>query len=95
MAIAAVFRFPNEPVEKYEKVFEVGGAAITHQPNRISHTCFKTEQGFTVVDVWSDERSFAAFGEIIGPALQQVGLDGRPEVYPVQGLISQVGTRSQ
>jgi hypothetical protein len=95
MAIVAVFQFPNESVEKYEKVFEVGGVAITDQPSRISHTCFKTEHGFTVVDVWADEQSFAAFGEIIGPAIQRAGLDGRPEVYPVQGLISQAGTRSR
>lgn len=95
MAIAAVFQFPNDPMEKYEKVFEVGGAAITDQPNRISHTCFKTEHGFTVVDVWTDEQSFAAFGEIIGPATQRAGLDGRPEVYQVKGLISQEGTRSR
>jgi len=95
MAIAAVFQFSGESVEKYEKVFEVGGAAITEQPRRLSHVCYRRGDGFTVVDVWADEESFAAFGQIIGPALQRAGLDGRPEVYPVQGVISPDGVRGR
>jgi hypothetical protein len=94
MAIAAVFDFTNEPVEKYEKVFEAGGPAITDQPKRISHVCYTTGQGFTVIDVWEDEASFAAFGQIIGPAAQRAGLDARPAVHPVAGLIDRQGVRS-
>lgn len=94
MPIAAVFEFPNEPVEKYEKVFEVGGAAIADQLQRLSHVCYRTGDGFTVVDVWADEASFAAFGEVIGPATQKAGLDAKPQVYPVQGTISQEGARN-
>ena len=93
--IAAVFEFPNESVDKYEKVFEVGGEPITGQPKRLQHVCYRTEKGFTVVDVWADEQSFAAFGEIIGPATQRAGLDAKPSVYPVQGTISQDGHRSK
>jgi heme-degrading monooxygenase HmoA len=95
MAVCAVFEFPNEPVEKYEKVFESGGPAITDQPARLSHVCYRTTEGFTVIDVWADEASFAAFGEVIGPATAQAGLDAKPMVYPVQGLISQDGRRSR
>jgi len=91
--IAVVFDFPNESVEKYEKVFEAG-SQITHQPKRLSHVCYRTEGGFTVVDVWADEQSFAAFGEVIGPATQRAGLDAKPTVYPVQGVITQDGQRS-
>ena len=57
--------------------------------------CYRTETGFTVVDVWADKESFAAFGQIIGPATHQAGLDAKPPVYPVQGLISQDGQRSR
>ena len=94
MPIAAVFEFPNESVEKYEKVFEAGGASITDQPKRLSHACYRTENGWTVVDVWADEESFAAFGEVIGPATQAAGLDARPQVYPIQGTITQDGLRN-
>ena len=93
MPIVAVFEFPGEDIAKYHKVFEVGGAPILEQPTRLSHVCYGTESGFTVVDVWEDEASFAAFGEIIGPATQKVGLDAKPAVHAVQGLITQDGQR--
>ena len=75
MAIAAVFEFPSEPVEKYHKVFEAGDA-IVDQPDRMYHVCYRTGTGFTVIDIWADEQSFAAFGETLGPAIQRAGLDG-------------------
>ena len=93
MAIVAVFEFPGESVDKYEKVFEVGGPAVFDQPNRLHHVCYETGSGFTVVDVWADEQSFAAFGEIIGPATQKAGLEAKPAVHEVQGLITQDGQR--
>jgi hypothetical protein len=94
MAIAAVFEFPGASVDKYHKVFEVGGEAIVNQPSRLYHACYRTDTGFTVVDIWSDEQSFAAFGETLGPAVQQAGLDAKPAVYPVEQLMTQDGTRS-
>ncbi len=91
MPIVAVFEFPGEDVAKYHKVFEVGGDAITNQPKRASHVCYRTEGGFTVVDVWEDDASFAAFGEIIGPAAAKAGLDAKPLVHPLDATISQDG----
>ena len=93
MAIAAVFEFPGEPVEKYHKVFEAGDA-IVNQPSRLYHVCYRTGTGFTVIDIWADEQSFAAFGETLGPAVQHAGLDARPAVYPVEQIMTQDGTRS-
>jgi len=94
MPIVAVFEFPGEDIAKYHKVFEVGGPPILEQPQRLSHVCYLNEGGFTVVDVWADEASFAAFGEVIGPATAQAGLDAKPLVYPVEGTIAQDGTRT-
>jgi len=93
MAIAAVFEFPGEPVEKYHKVFEAGDA-IVNQPDRLYHVCYRTQAGFTVVDIWADEQSFAAFGQALGPAVRNAGLDARPAVYPVEQVMAQDGTRS-
>jgi hypothetical protein len=93
MTIAAVFEFPSEQVEKYHRVFE-GGEAIVNQPDRIYHVCYRTKTGFTVIDIWADERSFAAFGEILGPAVQRAGLDAKPAVYPVEQYMTQDGTRN-
>ena len=91
MPIVAVFEFPGEDIAKYHKVFEVGGPAIVEQPKRLNHICFRTNGGFTVVDVWEDEASFAAFGEVIGPATHQAGLDAQPVVHPLEGTIAQNG----
>ena len=94
MPIVAVFEFPNDDVTKYHKVFEIGGAPIVEQPDRLHHVCYRTASGWTVVDVWQDEASFAAFGEIIGPATAQAGLDAKPMVYEAVGTISQAGERT-
>lgn len=94
MPIAAVFEFEGATVDQYEKVFEVGGDAINAQPKRLSHVCYPTATGIVVVDVWADEESFAAFGEIIGPATAQAGLDGMPQVHPVQGFMAADGVRN-
>ena len=95
MPIVAVFEFPGEDIAKYHQVFEVGGPPILEQPERLSHVCYRHDGGgFTVIDVWNDEASFAAFGEIVGPATARAGLDAKPQVYPVAGTVSQDGVRS-
>jgi hypothetical protein len=91
MPIVAVFEFPGEPLAKSRKVFEIGGPPITDQPQRLSHICFDHDGGFTVIDVWADESSFAAFGEVIGPATVAAGLDAKLQVYPLAATISQRG----
>jgi hypothetical protein len=94
MPVVAVFEFPGEDISKYHGVFEAGGSPVTEQPQRLSHVCYRTEGGFTVVDVWADETAFAAFGEVIGPATAAAGLDAKPQVFPVEGTIEQDGTRT-
>ncbi|HKT00604.1 MAG TPA: hypothetical protein VJT31_13800 [Rugosimonospora sp.] len=94
MTIAAVWDFPGQTPEQYEEVFRLGGAAIHHQPHRLSHVCYRTPNGIRVVDVWRDEESFAAFGAVLGPAVTAAGLDAPPEVFPVQGYMAADGIRN-
>jgi hypothetical protein len=91
MPIVVVFEFPGEPIAKYHKVFELGGPAIGEQPNRLDHICYRTDDGFTVIDVWEDEQSFTAFGPTIGPALGGAGLQPRPRIYPVEATMGTDG----
>ncbi|MGH3192973.1 MAG: hypothetical protein ACRDPY_39695 [Streptosporangiaceae bacterium] len=51
MAITVVFDFPGEPISKYHAVFEIGGPAVNTQPARLDHVCYRTNDGFTVIDV--------------------------------------------
>ena len=39
----------------------------------------------------ADVASFAAFGEVIGPAAAAAGLDAKPLVYPAEGTIARDG----
>ena len=71
-----------------------GREAIVNQPSRLYHVCYRTQDGFAVVDVWADEQSFAAFGQTLGPAVRNAGLDAGPAVYPVEQIMTQDGTRS-
>jgi hypothetical protein len=73
--------------------FEAGDA-IVDQPSRLYDVCYRTPTGFTVIDIWADEQSFAAFGETLGPAVRNAGLDASPAVYPVEQIMTQDGTRS-
>jgi hypothetical protein len=94
MAIVVVIEFPNASIDDYEKVFEVGGKELLDQPKRLHHLCYRTgDAGFVVVNVWEDEAAFGAFGNIIGPALAKVGLEGNPQVYPLQEYIGADGVR--
>lgn len=91
MAIAVVFEAEASSIEKYLEVFEVGGSAIANQPARLSHVCYRTETGFTVVDVWESEEALAQFRDVLNPALAKVGVSGEPKIFPVARTVSQDG----
>jgi hypothetical protein len=91
MAITVLFDFPNGSVEQYKQVFEKGGAPIVDQPARLHHQCFANGDGVTVVDIWEDEASFGAFGELLGPILAELGLETIPDVRRTYRTLSQSG----
>jgi hypothetical protein len=96
MAIVVVIEFPDASIEDYEKVFEAAGDGLTTQPKRLHHFCYRTgDVGFTIVNVWEDEAAFGAFGEVIGPALAKVGLEGNPQVFPLEEYIGAAGGRGR
>ncbi len=91
MTISVVFEFPAGSIENYRKVFEVGGPEIVDQPDRLHHQCFESGAGFTVVDVWRSEDSFAKFGEVLGPILQDLGLVTVPAVHRTERIVTPQG----
>jgi hypothetical protein len=74
-------------------VFEAG-PVIVDQPSRLYHACCRTRDGFTVIDIWAEEESFAAFGQTLGPAVHNAGLDARHTIYPIEQIMTQDGARS-
>lgn len=94
MPIAVVIEFPDATIEQYEKVFEAGGAGLIYQPQRLHHLCYRTgDVGFTIVNVWEDEAAFAAFGDVIVPAMAAAGIEGNPQVFPLHEYIGADGVR--
>jgi hypothetical protein len=52
------------------------------------HAAGQAESSFRVVDVWESEEAFSRFGEHLMPILQELAVQGQPEVYPAHTFIS-------
>ena len=91
MTISVTFEFPTGSVESYRQVFERGGSDIANQPERLHHQCYESGSGFTVVDVWTSEATFAKFGETLGPILAELGLETVPAVHRTVRTVTQDG----
>ena len=64
MAVAAVFEFPKEAIEAYDRNLELH-PELLDQPNRRCHVCFETKNGYMVVDVWESLEAFEEFGKVL------------------------------
>jgi hypothetical protein len=54
----------------------------------LAHIAGQGEHSFRVVDVRESEEAFARFGEHLLPILQEIGVEGEPEVYPAHTYVS-------
>ena len=97
MPIVAVFEAPGLTRENYEETVR----RMTGGKNRMSsrkdwpvegllvHIAGQGPQGFRGVDVWTSEEAFRRFGEKLIPVLQELGINGQPEVYPSHTLVTE------
>jgi hypothetical protein len=53
----------------------------------LSHAASPTDTGWRVVDVWESAEAFQRFGEVIGPVLQEVGMPGEPQIFPLHTYV--------
>jgi hypothetical protein len=53
----------------------------------LSHAAGPTDTGWRVVDVWESAEAFQRFGEVIGPVLQEVGMPGEPQIFPLHTYV--------
>ena len=94
MPVVAVFQGLTQ--EQYEKSVDKvsGGKSRMESPSDwpveglLAHIAGQGETGFRVVDVWESEEAFNRFGETLLPILKEIGIEGRPEVYPAHTFIS-------
>ena len=89
MAVVGVFQGPGFTQENYEEsVRRLTGRNRVESPadwpveGLLAHAAGQGEGGFRVVDVWESAEAFQQFGETLVPILQDMGVEGEPEVYP-------------
>ncbi len=96
MPVVAVFQDPSLTQERYEESVRrlTGGRSRLESPSDwptaglLAHIAGPAEGGFRVVDVWESEEAFRRFGEALMPILQEIGVEGAPDVYPAHTYVS-------
>lgn len=96
MPVVVVFQGPSFTQERYEESVSkiTGGKNSLESPadwpveGLLAHAAGQAEGGFRVVDVWESEEAFGRFGETLIPILQEMGVEGQPEVYPAHTFVS-------
>jgi hypothetical protein len=93
MAIVAVFEGVTR--EQYEEsIHRLMGksraetAADWPVEGLLAHIAGPGENTFRVVDVWESEEAFGRFGESLMPILQDIGVEGQPDIYPAPTCVS-------
>lgn len=96
MAVVAVFQGPHVTQALYEESVRrltggkprMGRASDWPVKGLLVHIAGQGPKGFRIVDVWESEESFRKFGEKLVPILQELGMEGEPEVYPAHTVVT-------
>ena len=93
MPIVAVFEGITQ--EQYEEsVRRLTGKDRLESPadwpveGLLAHIAGPGGNTFRVVDVWESEEAFGRFGEALMPILQDIGVEGQPEIYGAHTFVS-------
>jgi len=89
MALLALFTTENMTEEKYATVLRRLTAAGAGAPaGRLHHTCYGDPQRLQVVDVFDTPAHFEAFGKVLQPILDDVGVRLLPpDIRPIHNII--------
>jgi hypothetical protein len=96
MPVVAVFQNPSLTRDQYEESVRkiTGGKERVESPadwpveGLLAHVAGEGPNGFRVVDVWASEDAFNRFGEKLMPVLQEIGVEGEPEIYSAHTFVS-------
>jgi hypothetical protein len=97
MAVVAIFQGPTLTQAQYEESVSrlTGGAKRRMEApgdwpvaGLVAHIAGQGPTGFRVVDVWESEEAFQRFGAALMPIMQELGIEGAPEVYPAYALVT-------
>jgi hypothetical protein len=57
-------------------------------PGLLAHIAGEGPNGFRVVDVWESQEALESFGAVLLPLLDEIGVEGQPEIYPAHTYVS-------
>ncbi len=87
--ITLVFDAPGVTASQYDEACRLADCSQSNVPDGlIFHSASPTETGFLVADVWESEEKFKAFGERLGPAMKQAGINQQPKIYKTHSTMS-------
>ena len=89
MAIG-VFFYPDDMTsEQYSEVVRRLEAAGQGAPKgRQHHFAFGDAQSLMVVDLWESQEDFAAFGDVLAPILEDLGIEAEPGMLELHNSIT-------
>jgi len=86
--ITLVFDAPGVTAAQYEEACRLANCSQSNVPDGlIFHSASPTDSGWLVVDVWESEEKFRAFGERLGPAMEQAGINQQPRIYKTHAIM--------
>jgi len=96
VAMPVVLVFEGVTQEQYEESVRklTGGKERMESPadwpvpGLLAHIPGQGEKGFRVVDVWESQEALDAFAARLMPILEEIGVQGTPEVYPAHTYVS-------
>ena len=89
MSFVLNFKPAGFTVAKYNETIKQLNAAGAGSPKgRSYHFCYGDANGVTITDVWDNMKDFQAFGAILEPIMQSLGVDtGKPDIQEVHSII--------
>ena len=89
MAIVAKFAVRGMSADHYETALRRLEAAGAGAPaGRLHHICYGADGDLQVIDVYDSPQSLEAFGQTLGPILQELRIAADADVQPVYKIIS-------
>lgn len=93
--MAVVYRFAPTRMDEatYKECLKrLDAAGAGSPPGRLYHVCFGDKSSLRVSDVWDSRESFDKFSVTLKPIMQDLGIDGEPEIFETHNII--VGERA-
>lgn len=86
--ITIKFQFPGVTALQYDEACRLANVSQSNLPDGLVFHCASlTDGGLMVVDVWESEEQFRTFGERLMPAIQQLGIEGHPQIFRTHAIM--------